>query len=544
MDSLDKTPSAPEPDLLSRLRIRESQPVRRRQIPLSLRERYVLCAVLPLIVLSPLHAGSMFWWSGLLNCALALLPVIAAVIPLRSEYPDPAPSYSSAQVFKNLLKFPIFWLGLLFLGYIAIQALNYNWELMWTEGKRGFYMQKLADDQYIHWLPSGMNTPFKMRNPWQALLLWAVPWLAICAMWCSFKRPKSWRIVLWMIAVTGTLVTLLSIAAKITAPDKLLWIWESTSKTSFGPYVYRNQASVLLYMAMASAFSLFFYYQRSQNRDSGIQWVAMLLGLVSLGGSAMSFSRAGWIGTGIVIAVGVALFVLQLMWQRDHSWKLILFQVLLFVCIASAAGYLLSKVDFSPIKTKWERTFNVLDGEVELDSGILARKKVAEKTLIMFKDNPVTGWGANSFRFYFPVYQQEDDTLLHPMGSRGKLNYKKRLFWTDAHSDWVQLLAEYGIVGCSFLLLGLLYWLGGILLRLRSLHCEHWMLLAGVATMIFQSVLDIVFYNPSLVIVFSLVLCSARGMLIRPQSAPAKEERVTLGNPSQIPRGIRLKADG
>lgn len=505
--------------------------ISRRQVPLSLRERYVLCASLPIIVLCPLHAGSMLWWSNLANLALALLPVIAAFIPLRSEYPDPAPSLTSGQVFKNLLKFPIFWLGLLFLGYIAIQGFNYNWELMWTENKRGFYMQKLADDAYIHWLPSGMKTPFKMRNPWQALLLWAVPWLVICAMWCSFKRAKPWRIVLWAVAGVGALITLLGICAEITAPDKIFWIWDRVRESPFGPYTYRNQASVLLYMAMASAFSLFFYYQRAQARDSGIQWLAMLLGLVSLSGSVMSFSRAGWIGTGIVLFAGIALFVLQLLWQRDHSWKFMLLQLGLFVCIASVAGYFVSKLDFSPITKKWEKTMNVFDGEVEIDSGILIRKRVAEKTLVMFKDNPVTGWGANSFRFYFPVYQQGEDKLLHPRGgSGGRLNYNRRFFWTDAHSDWAQFLAEYGIVGSSFLLLGLFYWWGGILIRLPDLRCEHWILLVGTVTMVFHSILDIVFYNPSLVIIFALVLCSARGMLTRPQLKPAHSDRFALAD--------------
>src|SRR5690606_22602817 len=100
-------------------------------------------------------------------------------------------------------RFPLFWIGLLFLGYITIQSLNYSWEYVWTANQKGFYMQQLPEEEYISWLPSGMNTPFKMTNGWQALLMWAVPWLAACAMWCGFKRRKCWRIVLWMIAIVG-----------------------------------------------------------------------------------------------------------------------------------------------------------------------------------------------------------------------------------------------------------------------------------------------------------------------------------------------------
>lgn len=475
---------------------------------------------MPLILFSPWHAGSMLWWSNSLNAVLALLPVIVAFgIPLTEEFAEQTAQYSRRQILKNLLRFPIFWLGLLFLGYILIQALNYSWEFVWTENKRSFYMQKLADDQYIHWLPSGMKSPFKWTNPWQALLMWATPWLAVCAMWSTFRRRKAWCAVLWAMAATGALMAVLGIAAKLTAPDMIFWIWERPRNDSFGPYTYRNQASVYLYMATACAVALFFYYQRTSRSDSGIQWFALLLGAIAVGGSVMSFSRAGWIGTVIILLVAFALFIFRALRQRHEvGLRSFLWKGLLGIGIICGIGVSLLQVDFSLMERKWVSLGKELQGENVRFKSLTVRQAVALKTLEMFQDNKWTGWGAGSFRYYFIVYQQDSEELLHPLNWGGKtLNYKKRYFWKDAHSDWAQFLAEYGIIGCFFLLLGLGYWWGSLLLQLRSMHCEHWMLLAATVTMVGQAVLDIVFYNPSLLILFSLVLCSTRGILMRRQ---------------------------
>lgn len=492
-----------------------------RKSPLSHRERYVLWAALPLVVICPWHGGSMLWWSNILNVILALLPVIAAfVMPITEEVAEQSAAYSRRQNLKNLLKFPIFWLGLLFLGYILIQALNYNWEFVWTENRRGFYMQKLKDDQYIHWLPSGMKSPFKMTSPWQALLMWAAPWLLVCTMWSTLKRRKAWCIVLWTVATVGAFISILGIAALITAPDKIFWIWDAAGKGPFGPYTYRNQASVYMYMAIASSVALFFYYQRMKSTDSGIQWFALLLGTISLGGAVMSFSRGGWIGTALILLFAIALFIFRLFWQRSENPKILLVHGLLLLLLASSGGYFVSKIDFSLMDKKWRSLSKQLRSEGASDNGVLLRKAAAKKTLEMFEDNKWTGWGASSFRFYFPVYQQGDDFISHPSNSKGKFRYDKRFFWTYAHSDWAQLLAEYGILGSSILLLGLFYMWGSVLFRFRSLHCEHWMLLIATIVMVFQGVLDIVFYNPSLVILFFVVLSVIKGLVRSRRNVP------------------------
>jgi O-antigen ligase len=61
------------------------------------------------------------------------------------------------------------------------------------------------------------------------------------------------------------------------------------------------------------------------------------------------------------------------------------------------------------------------------------RLDVAVATLTMFRDAPVLGVGPGGFRAAFPAYKP---ALV-------------RLFYDHAHNDWVQLLAERGLIGAA-----------------------------------------------------------------------------------------------
>jgi len=74
----------------------------------------------------------------------------------------------------------------------------------------------------------------------------------------------------------------------------------------------------------------------------------------------------------------------------------------------------------------------------------LNRADLVEKTMNIFDDYHLFGIGIGNFPYLFPRYQG----LLHPGG-----------FVNHAHNDWVQILAEGGIVGFILLLGGLGYYL-------------------------------------------------------------------------------------
>lgn len=69
----------------------------------------------------------------------------------------------------------------------------------------------------------------------------------------------------------------------------------------------------------------------------------------------------------------------------------------------------------------------------------------------MAQDHLIYGWGAGSFRYIFPIYQKNYNTLWY-YTYRVDRGWIGRKVYNYAHNDWVQFLADYGIIGCVFLL--------------------------------------------------------------------------------------------
>ena len=66
-------------------------------------------------------------WSQITSLILGIAGLVVALIPRHYT-----PEFSGVNNFRlipwpRLMRFPIFWIGLLLLGYIAIQALNPAW---------------------------------------------------------------------------------------------------------------------------------------------------------------------------------------------------------------------------------------------------------------------------------------------------------------------------------------------------------------------------------------------------------------------------------
>ncbi len=114
--------------------------------PLHLQERWFLGIVLLQLVFLPWAFGTMHGWSQMVSLGFGVLGLGVALLPRR--YDDDAllfaapggrraedggqKSNARSQEFilrsrPRLLKFPVFWLGLLLLGCIALQGFNPSW---------------------------------------------------------------------------------------------------------------------------------------------------------------------------------------------------------------------------------------------------------------------------------------------------------------------------------------------------------------------------------------------------------------------------------
>ncbi len=161
-----------------------------------------------------------------------------------------------------------------------------------------------------------------------------------------------------------------------------------------------------------------------------------LLALVSLGFglvALITLSRAGLIGLGASLAL-LVLFLAR------AKVRVIRFRVPWWVFAAMALVASVALVVVIQVANK--------RGDVLLDT-LSQRQQMASTAFSQWKENPVFGTGAGSYRYLSNIYRS----------SRWKAHVQERSP-EFAHNDWVQLGAEYGLIGVALVLLAvfLYYW--------------------------------------------------------------------------------------
>jgi O-antigen ligase len=125
-----------------------------------------------------------------------------------------------------------------------------------------------------------------------------------------------------------------------------------------------------------------------------------------------------------------------------------------------------------------------------------SRRLATQATFELFRGSPTFGWGAGSFRFVFPIYQQYYPIIY--------MEGDQRLYWEHAHDDYAELLAELGIVGSSMLVVGAVYYLV-TLLRLHFWENPFSLLLfGGCMITLIHCAGDFNFFNPAILITWCI----------------------------------------
>ena len=131
------------------------------------------------------------------------------------------------------------------------------------------------------------------------------------------------------------------------------------------------------------------------------------------------------------------------------------------------------------------------------EAGLGSRETAAAATWAMAKDKLALGWGSGSYRFCFPIYQQQHPAIFSEHG--------RRTYWDHAHNDYVELLAEFGVVGGTLLLLMAGY------LALKYLRLAAWQNpvalfgMIGCALVAVHSFVDFQAYNPAILTTFCVL---------------------------------------
>jgi O-antigen ligase len=444
-------------------------------------------------VFLPWALGTMHVWSQVTSFCLGLLGFGIALRPRHhfSQSGGTLPTgeektYRRSRPIQNLIRFPLFWLGLAFLVYVLIQALNPAWK--YCTGGGFWWLQKI---DCVRWLPAGMRVPFAISNPWRSLMIYTDAWLLVNTLWIGFTRRRSLQILFIILAVNGFVLAVIGIFERLSGNGKILWFWDPPASYFVSTFIYKNHAACYFNLILAVTVGLaYWYFLRSRRQLEKSSPTGMLVFFVTVVSVIILFSGSR---AGMACMIGFLLLVIPIIVYQTRrlpggpSLPVILALIGLFSAFVIMGFYAL---DISAVADRVTRLMKE-DREASIDD----RELVTRATFKMAEDNLACGWGVGCYRYYFPVYQVRYPELIRADGGKGR-----KLYWEHAHNDYVETLAEVGLVGVSLLalLLG-----GSAWLMIRARVWKNPLALfatLGLVITVVHSAVDFNFQNPAILL--------------------------------------------
>ncbi len=460
--------------------------------PLHPLERTFLGLVCVHLVFLPWAFGTMHVWSQFTALAFGVLGLGVALLPrryepdqhsltARSQEPGARSQVMILHPLPRLLKFPLFWLGLLLLVLVVVQALNPWW--VWERNATSWWLRRVTD---IPWLPTSIDAPFERSNASRQLLIYGSAWLTVCALWIGITRRRSLQILLGVLVGNGLLLAVAGFVQRMTDPRKVLWIREFPGADSFGSFVYRNHAGAYLGLAAAAALGLavwhFFEGRRKMSRStpSALWFVALVVLVFAV---LFSFSRGAVITLAVFLVGAVAAFFIVRAARPVPSTTPRLVTAMVVLVVVGTVGWVVRRVDFTEITRRMETL-----SRIERDESYIGRKLARESAWAMLGDHWVRGVGAGGFRHLFPEYIKDKPAIY----ARGAL------FWEHAHCDWLEIPIELGAAGSLLLLAGAGYLLSGFWKLRGWRHPVGVMLLIGCGQTMLHATIEFPFHCPAI----------------------------------------------
>jgi O-antigen ligase/tetratricopeptide (TPR) repeat protein len=326
-------------------------------------------------------------------------------------------------------------------------------------------------------LATPFDAPLVALLAWSGLsLLWAasryeglVTWMhgAACVLvfWmvaAALRDESDARRVLGALFVSGLLVSLLGLAQHAYGLTLL-----PQAQPPAATFVHKNIAAVFVVTTAPLGPALLLHRPRSKLL---IQYVAATAVMVSF--VVVTFTRSAW----LALATQVVLFTVLLLRDRELRVRWPAPRRVMAVALGGAV-LVASTLTFAVLgrdglAAAWDRVAEVwrafdahagsLDPQVEgvPYTSVQHRRAIWLNTLSMFRDAPLRGVGLGNHKVAYPAYASRTapDRIF---GERSQLDF--------AHNDYLQMLAELGLVGA-----GLALWLGWVLVRtLRRLWLQE-----------------------------------------------------------------------
>ena len=442
----------------------------------------------------PWALGAMHIWSQFTSLGLSIIGFVLATLP-RAETEDfPLVSGASRRPAAKLLRFPIFWAGLVLLGYIAVQGFNPAWR--YTSVGALWWVKPIP---HVSWLPSGVEAPFFRSNSWRALTIDGSLWLLVCSVWAGFLRRKSYLALFTLLAANAFLLALLGILQKLNGTYQIFWSYQPSNYSFIASFIYPNHAGAYFNLMVALAAGLAWWHHQRARRHLEKPGLAVVLVLFAVfTGIAVVFSNSRM---SIISLLAFTVFLgctlgFRLFRQsgpvRDRAE---------FLPLAIAlAGLLGIGLATSRVENAWARFAEMMSRPVVTDR---ARTLLRQAGGDMLRDRWLLGWGAGCFRYNFPDYARKYPEIHY------FTNGKAEMYWEHAHDDLLEFPIELGAAG--LLPLGVVLGCGAWQLGRRRFwrNAVSSCIVLGGALVLMHAWVDFVFQNPAVLLTWGVLLVGA-----------------------------------
>lgn len=352
--------------------------------------------------------------------------------------------------------------GLLFASGLA-PTVRWNWLLAPVAGLWAFavlqYVARLTEVPFL--------TRIEILN-FSALTI--LMFLAVQA----YETLEQWRGFIWFLLVLGFLVSAFGILQHFTFNGKLYWFREMRyGGIPFGPYVNRNHFAGFVELVVPPGLAIFLLRADDQERLS----LLAVLTLLPIGALFLASSRGGIVG--FFVELGLIL-VLVFLRRRGRG------QV-----IATAAVLLLASALVAWLGVG--RALDRFDSYRRLEVTESRRAEMLRDSWHIFLAHPVQGTGLGTLQEVFPRYESLYDGEI--------VNH--------SHNDYVEALAETGVIGglCGLLFLIFLFreaWLRVFQARSSLDLALHIGAFAACCGLLVHSLVDFNLHIPSNALLFLL----------------------------------------
>ncbi len=301
----------------------------------------------------------------------------------------------------------------------------------------------------------------------------------------SFRTAEEVRPFVWFLLVFGFAVALFGIIQHFSFNGKLYWLRELRYGGSvFGPYVNHNHFAGLMELIIPLGLAILFY--RAVTRDKLL--LVGLFSIISIGALFLSASRGG-----LLTFLSQLCLLGFLVWARRAGRK----SLALATAIILLAG---AFVIWLGVGRTFER-FSQLWAE---DISHNIRMLMFKDSWQIFLDHPWAGTGVGTLITVYPQYASNDHGLVVD----------------HAHNDYLEMLAETGLIGalCSLAFIVLLF--RSALANLQSDQSRFLLAvragaLVACSGLLLHSLVDFNFHIPSNALLFFLLAALATSSLER-----------------------------